>query len=128
MPLIYSRKNFPISRNEEKVNDESEKIEDARIKMKRMSLNEVKDMMTKKGESMDDAEDEYASDFLMVNSHKEPIVQENTWLELPLKKDIDLSSVTVYYSKDAQAWEAAEAQDIAKDSRVARVKLVAGKN
>ena len=128
MPLIYSRKNFPISRNEEKVNDESEKIEDARIKMKRMSLNEVKDMMTKKGESMDDAEDEYASDFLMVNSHKEPIEQENTWLELPLKKDIDLSSVTVYYSKDAQAWEAAEAQDIAKDSRVARVKLVAGKN
>lgn len=92
----------------------------------RMSLDVAQDVIAKQGGSLDIG-DGYASDFISVKLNKKIEKDNNMWLDIPLKKDVDANTITVYYSKDSQAWQAVEAQDIPPSGDIARVKLSSGK-
>ena len=111
----------------EKDTKENEKGNEAfPINMRRVLVEDGKDMIAKRGGSMNEG-DGYASDFVSVETDK-TAGEQKMWIDLPLKEGIDPSSVTVYHSEDAKAWQSAEVQDISKDKRAARVQLSSGKD
>ena len=113
-------------------NDEAGKMKDEKIdrndavKTERMSIKEAQDALAARGGNMN-VGDGYASDFLSVEgANKDASEADPVWLNLPLKEDLDMNSVTVYYSKDGKTWDAAGAQDIVRDQRMAKVQFVSG--
>lgn len=113
------------SRNESHKKDNEKENGGFPISMRRVLVEDGKDMIAKRGGSMNEG-DGYASDFVSIETDK-TAGEQNMWIDLPLKEGIDPSSVTVYHSEDAKTWQSAEVQDISKEKRVARVKPSSGK-